>query len=270
MNDSLSVVAPCYEDLEKLRVTLHSLENELGREDELIVVDSSASREAVRRLLQGFPLVCEVNYVWIKPEGIYRAQNTGIRRATKEWVEVINAGDRMCRQGRTEIRGAIELHSEIDIHVFGGRAFLPQGMSYAFSPSASSFWPHQSIIVRRSVYETDGVYDEKFSYAADQVYFAAARQRRTWMIHAPVLTEFLLGGRSSGITLKHLRENYASRRAVGTGVLRAFIGGVLSPVARRSLERIIGDERALKLKCYFLGHYRLESSQRNEAGASFR
>ncbi|HVZ64223.1 MAG TPA: glycosyltransferase [Opitutaceae bacterium] len=262
MSAGLSVVTPSYDDLENLCMTLDSLEHELGQNDELVVIDSSEASAKARETVLGRRFACSVKYVWTKPEGVYQAQNAGIRLATKDWVEIINAGDCMCRGARREIREAIKAHPQVDIHVFGGGAFLKGGSSYVFTPSAAGVWPHQSIIVRGSVYEVDGVYDATYRYAADQVYFARARKRRTWKIHPFILTEFLLGGRSSGITVKHLRENYALRRALGAGAARAAATGIVFPVFRYLLERTIGHERVLKLKCLLFGHYRLDIPQR--------
>ena len=40
-----------------------------------------------------------------------------------------------------------------------------------FRPDANSIWPHQSILVKKVVYEDFGLYDENYSYASDQIFF---------------------------------------------------------------------------------------------------
>ncbi|MBL4873994.1 MAG: glycosyltransferase [Rhodobacteraceae bacterium] len=61
--DTLSVVVPCYNDLENLQLTLNSL-HDLNKADEIVIVDSSDNASSCRTLVDSTPLNCRVNYLW--------------------------------------------------------------------------------------------------------------------------------------------------------------------------------------------------------------
>jgi hypothetical protein len=255
MRPQLSIITACYNDFVNLASTLTSLRGELDYRDELLLVDSSASHEEARALVKSIRLSCVNRCVWVEPAGVYAAQNKGIVESTGEWIQILNSGDCLCHGARREIDKALNAFPNVNVHVFRGRAVGPNTKSFVFSPTATSVWPHQSIISRRSVYEQEGLYPEKYRLAADQMFFAAIRKSQAWKLHTAVLTEYLLGGLSSGAGCLHLREAYAVRRALGQGLVRSILGGYAMPVIRRSLETVFGTELVNNLKCRLFRHY---------------
>jgi glycosyltransferase involved in cell wall biosynthesis len=256
MNITLSIVTPCCNDFENLVSTLTSMRDELNDRDELVIVDSSTDRERVRALVGSISLPCAHRYVWMPPKGIYGAQNRGILETTGEWIQIVNSGDRLCLGARREIEKALNAYPDVKVHVFRQRGVAPNVASHVFSPTANSVWPHQSIIVHKSVYQKEGLYSEEYRLCADQVYFAKVRRSYQWKLHPFVLTDYLLGGLSSGVAYKNLCEIYSLRRALGQGLVRSIIGSFILPVGRKVLEKAVGQKAVINLKCRLFSCYR--------------
>jgi glycosyltransferase involved in cell wall biosynthesis len=256
MNPTLSIVTACFNDHHNLASTLASMREELNDRDELVIVDSSTDHELARGLAGSIGLSCSQRYIWMPPKGVYAAQNAGIKESTGDWIQIINSGDRLCPGARQEIDTALKTLPTVKVHVFRARAFAPNVASYIFSPTATSAWPHQSIIVHRSVYEQEGMYSEECRYAADQTYFARVRHSQEWQLHSALLTEFLLGGLTSGVSFSHLCEVYVARRALGQSCVRGMIGSFALPVVRKLFEKTVGQRMVIKLKCRLFSYYR--------------
>jgi hypothetical protein len=189
------------------------------------------------------------------PAGVYAAQNKGIREASGRFIQVINAGDRLCGNGREKITAAIDDFPDVMMHVFRQRAIAPGVPSYVFSPNGNSLWPHQSIVVSREIYEREGLYPEEYRLCAEQMYFARMRKRYEWKLHRTVLTEYLLGGRSSKMDRQQLLDICAVRRELGEGAVHSLVFGLGLPLARQMVEKVLGVRVVNKIKCRIFSYY---------------
>ena len=262
MSNPLSVVTACYNDIEKLETTLASFRGELQAGDELLIIDSSSDWGRVRLLVENSQLSCTYKYCWTPPGGVYQAQNRGILDSSFKWIQIVNAGDCFLPGARLAIDEAIDAFPGASLHVFRQLAIGSDGPAYVFTPTPGSVWPHQSIIVHRSVYDREGNYLEKYRFGADQMYFARVRGSQPWELHPFVLTSYLLGGLSAGISFRHLREVFWVRRALGEGFVRSAVRAFVLPVARKLLENTFGAVFVTRLKSRLYRYYTPVDSHR--------
>lgn len=247
ISDTLSVVVPCYDDFENLQLTLNSL-LELYEADEIVIVDSSKDPNSCRSLVESISLKCRVKYLWTKPEGVYSAQNLGISTANRNWVQVLNSGDRLSKNGRVQISKAIEGNSEVKIHVFAQESGVDNVPRVTFSPQADSIWPHQSLVVLGGVYQQSGLYDLSYKVSADQIYFANARREHRWKIQPFALTYYDLDGLSSNFSFSYSKELFAVWRALGFSVVTSFTKSFISPLLGAFVKIAVGSETQIKIK----------------------
>lgn len=248
---NLSVVVPAFNDFSELEETLRSLSEELQPDDEVLVVDSSTDAIRVPSLLKALPLRCFSQCYWVPPAGVYAAQNYGIVRARAPWVQVLGAGDRLLPGGRALIAEQLERRPEVKIHIFGqvtGESNHPVNRLFA---TPAGVWPHQSVIISRTVHEEFGLFDENLRLVSDQLFFARVRHQVPWRIHSDLLTYYDLSGVSSRVTIAQSKELFLKWRALGRGVLPSVLRAFVFPRIRLVLEAFLGKRRAAYLKRHF-------------------
>lgn len=254
--DSISVITACYNDFPAFTVTLDSLKSELMECDELVVVDSSLISENMRNILANEKLHFHVKYIWVNPTGVYPAQNAGIRKSTRAWLQVVNSGDMLLSGGRLLISEAIREHPGTSIHVFSQQSGFKGVATTLFTPSHSSVWPHQSIIAAREVYDYLGFYNERYKIVADQIFFSHARKLFRWRIHKNALTYYDLAGVSSTISCSKSQEFYAMWRTLGISQIVSIIRAYLIPWFRTVLQYVFGVEIIGRIKRKLFSHYK--------------
>jgi hypothetical protein len=126
------------------------------------------------------------------------------------------------------------------LHIFYQKAVGAKFSGYIFKPDPRSIWPHQSIVMARSLHDKLGLYDTKMQLAADQIFFAKARCQVAWEIHSQVLTFYDLNGLSSVVSLAASREIYILWRSLGRSPMVSFLRAYLMPFMRQILLRVLG------------------------------
>lgn len=244
---NLSVVVPCYNDHDNLKLTLQSL-SELFVEDEIVIVDSSRDKDQSADVIAASNLECRVIYHWLPAEGVYAAQNAGLEKCSNNWIQFLNAGDRLNAAGRAQISAAIGCNSDAKIHVFAQESGVDNTPKIVFHPTADSIWPHQSIVASVDVYDAIGPYDLGYRITADQMYFATARQTFGSEIHDFILTYYDLTGLSSSFSFSYAKELYGVWRALGHSVTRSIAKSYASPILGMITKSIFGDDLQIKIK----------------------
>ena len=248
----LSVITPCYNDHTALNTTLHSLVNELFEYDQLVIVDSSDGKDEVYKVVSSVGISCEVLIIWMPPAGVYGAINTGIMQANRPWIQILNSGDMLLHGARKQIDLELSKHPSILLHVFRQSAGSSNTTAYIFTPTESTVWPHQSIIVNRQIHDYFGLYDVNFKNVSDQLFFSKARKKFKYKLHRFILTYYDLTGISSKISFKASIESYICWRQLGNGIFISFVKSFILPIIRV----IVGKEISNFLKRYFFSHYK--------------
>ena len=238
----LSVVLPALSLDDDFFATLSSLEVLIAQSFEVLVV---CPEEDHAHINSSFP----IEFIKDPGVGVFTAINSGILRASGEWVMTLNSGD-LLKSSPIETLDCVP--DNIDILVFRQEVIesgVPVGITKG---SDSSLWPHQSTLVRRRVYQKYGLYPERFQIVADQVFFALVRDLVVYAYDETVLTQYDLSGLSRGVHLSYSSELLILwlmlRRNLPNALLKAYVRPwirfvVLKLISKRAAERLIASIR---------------------------
>ena len=223
--------------------TIESLIAEAPDKSEMVIVDGSDSPLGKEWVLNNFVLNhIHLTYMLDNKNGvypcggIYPAMNDGIEKSLGLWVIIMTAGDCLEVKAKTLLES---LRSEEKAVVVFAQNVVDQSGRVAFTliPSAKSIWPHQSVILKRRVHETEGLYPLNYCYSSEQYLFAKIRKALPYKLRKEVLTVFYLGGITSRSSLAMSRDTFAVRRQLGNGLVSSFIRSYVTPPVRVVLER---------------------------------
>ena len=256
--DAVSFVIVVRNDLIGFKSTFLSIFSQFEQKDEILVVDGSDSCEVKEYLKLKLSYDdCRLKYFRDNKKGVFAAQNIGLKAATKYWICVINSADKLIDGGRSLISNKINCNYSLECHIFSQKAVNKDLTSnYIFTPNAVSLWPHQSVVIRKSIHELYGYYDEKLRYSAEQFFFATIRKKVAFETYPEVLTEYLLGGISDRVDIKHCKEQYKVRRTIGRGLVVSIFQAWISPYLRVLLRGLIGESSVNKIKKLVFFHYK--------------
>ena len=225
---SVSYVICTYRDFESFKETFLSVLPLLRSFDEVVVVDSNES-DIVQRFLDNFDK-SQIVYDHLTPSGVYSAYNHGIKMSRGDWVQIIASGDILL-----DVPGS-DVFISSDVIVGSQRAIFPGG-EYEFVPQWQGTWPHQSMLVKRAVYDKLGQYDESFRITADQRFVCLIRgdsSTRVEFVSEP-LTKYLGGGVSEKVNWSAATEYYALYRLQGSGISRSLVKSYLKLIFKLAL-----------------------------------
>jgi len=171
---TFSIVTPSFNSKGTLGETIRSVADQDFKNREHIVVDGGSS-DGTLELLRGHP---HLKWVSEKDEGHYHAMNKGIAKAQGEWILILNADDCLRAGALSAVAAAIGRHPEWDA-LFGDVVFVDAdgatiylrreaGYDYKVLLYGLDYICHQTVFVRKSIYDRIGAYRHKeFLNAAD-------------------------------------------------------------------------------------------------------
>lgn len=231
----LSIVTINYNDAVGLKKTLESvaMQKPCDCEVEHIVVDGGSTDESVDVIKQ-YPHVAR--WVSEKDYGIYNAMNKGIKMATGDYCQFLNAGDmlagpdvisQMCsslvaKQFPDILYGQMRkvfADGSITHDISGG------GREYTLMLAYHGCLNHSPAYIRRSLFDKFGLYDETLKICSDwKWYLQTIVLGGTQAVYTPVLvTIFDMGGVSE--TRKDILEEERTRllkELVPLGILHDY------------------------------------------------
>lgn len=189
MNPAISVIIPAYNAERFLRATLESLRAQTFRDFETVVVDDG-STDNTSGVVREYP---EVRLITQTNGGVAAARNRGVRESRSEWVAFLDADDLwMPQKLRLQMAGVqngeagaifCELQTVnaagLEIREAEHRTSLemePLLLHDASIPQGTS----STLLVRRSVLESIGGYDESLATMADWDLLIRLRQATTF------------------------------------------------------------------------------------------
>lgn len=170
MNPLLTIITVNRNNANGLKRTINSVIPQLQSEIEYIIVDGASTDGSVK-LAEG---VQNKLAYWVSENdnGIYHAMNKGIKYAQGEYVLFLNSGDILIQdismifpaiQHKPDIFSAA-IHVEEDNDHFVLRLPIKE---FTKTDIMLSCLPHQSTLIKRSLFQKYGYYDESFQIAAD-------------------------------------------------------------------------------------------------------
>jgi glycosyltransferase involved in cell wall biosynthesis len=172
----ISIITINYNDKKGLEKTIKSVVNQTFKGFEYIVIDGG-STDGGKEILEHNS--DKIDY-WIseKDNGVYNAQNKGIKEATGDFVIFMNAGDIFENQFVLE-KAALLLTTDFDIYYgnnykvsdSGSKRLKTYPDKLDFSFFYSSSLNHQSTFIRKSLFEKYFYYNENFKILSDWEFF---------------------------------------------------------------------------------------------------
>ena len=180
----LSVVTINLNNADGLRRTCQSLFTQSFTDYEFIVIDGGSTDGSVAFLEQHTDRI--TRWTSEPDRGIYHAMNKGIQFATGSYCLFLNSGDWLVSSATLETVFAHQPQADIvagDVYFFDTQAnavkwhILSPGILTAKTLFLGTL-PHQATLIRRSLFEQFGVYNEQLKIASDWLFFIEALLER--------------------------------------------------------------------------------------------
>lgn len=202
MNKKLTIITINYNNLEGLKRTVESVVNQTWQEFEYIVIDGGSTDGSASYIESQSHNM----YYWISEpdKGIYNAMNKGIHVATGDYLLFLNSGDHL--NDLKALEENVKYIGEKDIICFNINVIGEHGAFVKKGPEIMTFsymyqesLPHQSIFIKKKLFQKIGYYDEDAEVIADWKFFIIAlfKYNATYKHIDVVISTFYLGGISS-------------------------------------------------------------------------
>ena len=202
---------------------------------ELIVVDSS--KKATKIDFECHNLI----YKHTKPNGIYKAQNLGMSLSKGDYIIVMNSGDSFYHSADILFNKIIglKMYNAFVFSVIYRKQTGDPILTY--NPNSYSLWPQQTVVLTKNVHDEFGYFPEKYSYAADQIYYAEFRSSLNVYYSKEVLSYFTHGGVSTNsIKFRMYIENFTVWRKLNRSLVFSFLKAFVFPFCKYFLENMLG------------------------------
>lgn len=174
----LSIITINYNNLSGLKKTIDSVMCQTYKDFEYIVIDGG-STDGSKELIEKY--ADRLSY-WVseKDNGIYHAMNKGIKAATGEYLWFLNSGDWICNASVTnefiENANADIIYANWYHHYSDGRIvedIFPDIVTFDFLAFEYAL-PHQASLIKNTLFDEIGLYDEKLSMVSDWKFYLQA------------------------------------------------------------------------------------------------
>ena len=204
----LSIVTINYNNSDGLRKTIESVLSQTYRDIEYIIIDGGSSDDSVD-VIRASALQAEgLDLKWVSEpdKGIYNAMNKGIRKATGDYIQILNSGDILASDDVTErmVSALAQVKSEElrdkseEIGILYGNMIRDYGngklskdvclgdrvksresrraqeVEWTMDDFIKGTVNHDPTYIHRSLYEKYGLYDENLKICSDWKWFVNA------------------------------------------------------------------------------------------------
>ncbi len=199
----LTIITVCYNEKEAER-TCKSILNQTFQNFEWIVIDGGSNKE----ILEIFDKYKERIDIFVseKDNGIYDAMNKGIKLASNEWLNFMNAGDSYFEDTTLEKVFLKNKYKDADILYGNCRQYRDDGSSFlsAFPKKLGYlFWQsnclnHQAAFIKKELFNRFGLYDEQYRICADYEKYLLYEKEKCRFKHLNItVSNFFPGGVSN-------------------------------------------------------------------------
>lgn len=187
----LSIITINYNNAEGLRKTLASVASQTYRNIEHIIVDGGSTDESVDIIRKyessNRSSVHPLTIIWSsEPDnGIYNAINKGIRKATGDYVQILNSGDLLASNDIIERIMAKLKDNNYPEMLYGNAVDVDNGkrlsshgprIEYSLLSLYRATYPHDSTFFKRELFSAEryGLYDENLKIVSDWKWYLQA------------------------------------------------------------------------------------------------
>ena len=182
----LSIITINCNNAEGLRKTLSSVASQTYRDIEHIIIDGASTDGSVDVIKEYEAVnslnVHSLNIIWSseQDDGIYNAMNKGIRKATGDYIQILNSGDVLAASNVIE-RMMEALHDRKVGILYGNMIKKDYATGKVIGKSGKeectllTFYAgtlnHDCCYIRRDLFEQYGLYDENLKIVSDWKWF---------------------------------------------------------------------------------------------------
>lgn len=228
----VSIITVCFNSAKTIRDTIESVINQTYLDIEYIIVDGGSSDGTVDIIKEYEPHIAK----WVSEpdDGIYDAMNKGIRMATGEIIGIINSDDWYHLSAVETVVRAMDSKNTV---VYGKSCMVDDLHRIAYEvggpikqiPSYRMVIPHTAMFVHRNLYDTYGLYIEKYKIAADHEFILRLQVQNVRFYHIDKVISFVRAGGISGTQFyKTFYETFLINRKYGQKYIQALLGYVCS------------------------------------------
>lgn len=198
----VSIITINYNNFNGLSKTFESIFNQTYKFFEYIVIDGGSS-DGSKELIEKYS--DQITYWVSEPDkGVYNAMNKGVLKAKGEYLLFLNSGDTFYNN-ESLISALDYLHNidiiAFDIHVYGKgyNQINTHPDELRFSFLFEQTFAHQSVFIKRNLFDKVGLYDEDLKIVSDWKFFIHALTyfKATYLAVHIVLCSYNLDGISS-------------------------------------------------------------------------
>jgi glycosyltransferase involved in cell wall biosynthesis len=195
----ISIITINYNNAIGLKKTIDSVSAQSYSDLEYIVIDGGSTDESVAIIKKNKN--CISKWVSEKDNGIYNAMNKGIAMATGDYLLFLNSGDHFYKDDVLEESVDDFINEDIvcfDINLKDSENdFIhkhPDKLSFLFLFERT--FAHQSVFIKRGLFEIVGYYDENLKMVSDWKFFtdAIVKHSATYKRINKTLSTFYFGG----------------------------------------------------------------------------
>ncbi|MEO8821658.1 MAG: glycosyltransferase [Ginsengibacter sp.] len=218
----LSIITICFNNLEEVLDTCRSVDEQAIPPFEHLIINGS-TEDAIEKYFESNKNISYRKIVNERDQGIADAFNKGIEKASGDVILLLNSGDLLYDKNVIKIilekfdaaKNLMWLHGKYRYHRSGiwvtlGKPFEPKKL-YRGMRSLS----HQTMFVRKELYNKYGLYDNSFKIAMDFDFVARIRNEK-FIFLDEILAVNVPGGISS--------EKYDLSLKEGSRVVKKYLG----------------------------------------------
>lgn len=249
MNPKVSIITVCFNSAKTIRDTIESVINQTYHNIEYIIIDGGSTDGTVDIIREYEPYIAK----WISEpdKGIYDAMNKGITMATGEIIGIINSDDWYALDCLSLVVHTFITDPKIDV-VHGNIVICDEDgiMLYRLISQVDIRKDlfkrmtifHPTMFIRKSVYKNDGLYNSKYTIAADYDLLCRIVRRNYRIKNVDIELAFMrLGGISNSKHYQLSKEYFHIRSKNKINVFKNLVitmRELLGPIARKALTSI--------------------------------
>lgn len=188
----LSIITINYNNAEGLERTLNSVSAQSYGDIEHIIVDGASTdksvdviREYIQKVESGESRVKSVIWSSEPDKGIYNAINKGIKKATGDYIQILNSGDLLTSNDIIEQMMAILAEQNYPELLYGNAVDVNDGkrmsshgpgIEYSLLSLYKATYPHDSTFFKSELFSEEryGLYDENLRIVSDWKWYLQA------------------------------------------------------------------------------------------------
>ncbi len=189
MSAKLSIVTINFNDAAGLQKTLRSVEEQTCKEFEHVIIDGG-SKDDSKSVIEEYARKADYSVVWVSEpdKGIYNGMNKGLKKATGDYIQILNSGDMLAAANVVERMMQALKDNDYPNMLYGNMIkAMPDGRLLTdratkgsmYNPSSFLYFykgtmNHDSVYIRRNMFDKYGLYDEQMKICSDWKWFVDA------------------------------------------------------------------------------------------------